>query len=117
MYACNYQSKVLIAGTFTALSLMVATNVQKLSFLRCCKCYSCDAAMFYSPIVWIGYQRQISYDGILRLREVEDFLLLMFERGLHENRLLFDRGRMQSHEDQHSEVVLLKKKHSKMILH
>ena len=35
IYACNYQSKVSIAGTFTALSSVVIAKVRKLSFWCC----------------------------------------------------------------------------------
>ena len=44
--------------------------------------------VFYS-VLWIGY------DGIFRLREAKDSLLLMFGKGLRRLRSLFDQGRTQ----------------------
>ena len=54
-------------------------------------CYSCDAAMLY-PLLWIDYQKQVSYDGIFRLRKIKDCLLSTFGRGLLGNCFLFDLG-------------------------
>jgi len=45
IYTCNDQSKVLITGTFTALSTIVSAEVRKLSVWRCCECFSCECCV------------------------------------------------------------------------
>ena len=54
-YTHSYQSKVSSAGTFTALLLMVVTKVRKLSFWRCCECYSCECCcvLFSRSLEWL----------------------------------------------------------------
>lgn len=48
IYAHSYQSKVLITGLFTALSLTVVTKARKLNFWHCCECYSCECCSVLS---------------------------------------------------------------------
>lgn len=66
-YKDSYQSKVSIAGTFTALSLMVDSKVWKnLASVLVASANPVSAAVFYSPVLWI------SYDSIFRLQEAKD---------------------------------------------
>ena len=63
IYLRSYQSKVSIAGTFTALSSMVVAKMRKLSYWCCCKYYSCECcSVLFSRFRLIG-----RYNGIFRL--------------------------------------------------
>lgn len=110
IYAHSYQSKVLIAGTFTALPLMVIAKMWKLSFWYCCECYSCVCCD-------ILFSRCPDWPLWWALWEAKDSLLSTFEKSYTESIMLFDLKRAQSHEGWCSEVSLPKKKRFKMILH
>ena len=110
--SCSYQSKESIAGTFTALSSMVVTKVRKLSYWCCCEYYSCECCgvlfsryELVTKMVFSDYDRRM----ILYYR--------CLGRATWKLLMLFDQGRIQSHEGRHSEDSPPRKKCSKTIFH